>query len=74
MVKTNTLEDLDADPHLQAVDFFQTYEHAEVGRYRMIKPPVKFSQSPANIRRHAPRLGEHTEEVLAEVSDPAKAG
>lgn len=69
VVKTNTLEDLDADPHLAAVGFFETYEHAEVGRYRTIKPPVKFAKTPANIRRHPPRLGEHTEEVLAEVSE-----
>jgi crotonobetainyl-CoA:carnitine CoA-transferase CaiB-like acyl-CoA transferase len=69
VVKTNTLDDLESDPHLQAVGFFETYEHAEAGRYRTIKPPVKFGRTPANIRRHAPRLGEHTEEVLAELRE-----
>ncbi|MCR5874216.1 CoA transferase [Phenylobacterium sp. J426] len=67
VVKTNTLEDVEADPHLQAVGFFEIYEHDAVGRYRAIKPPVKFSRTPSNIRRHAPRLGEHTDEVLREV-------
>ena len=67
VVKTNTLDDLDRDPHLNAVDFFQTYEHPQVGAYRLIKPPVAFSKSPSNIRRHPPMLGEHTAEVLAEV-------
>ena len=67
MVKTNSLDDLDYDPHLNAVGFFQTYEHPEVGAYRLIKPPVTFSKSPSNIRRHPPMLGEHTAEVLAEV-------
>jgi crotonobetainyl-CoA:carnitine CoA-transferase CaiB-like acyl-CoA transferase len=66
VVKTNTLADLDEDPHLQAVGFFETYEHPEVGTYRLMKPPVKFSKSPANIRRHPPKLGEHTDEILAE--------
>ena len=33
-----------------------------------MKPPVKFSETPANIRRHPPRLGEHTDEILAELS------
>ena len=67
VVKTNSLDDLDYDPHLNAVGFFQTYEHPEVGAYRLIKPPVTFSKSPSNIRRHPPMLGEHTAEVLAEV-------
>lgn len=73
VVKTNTLEDLDDDPHLREVGFFQSYEHAEIGRYRSIKPPVRFSKSPSNIRRHPPRLGEHTDEILAEVSDRTEA-
>ena len=32
-----------------------------------MRPPVSFSATPANIRRHPPRLGEHTAEVLAEL-------
>jgi crotonobetainyl-CoA:carnitine CoA-transferase CaiB-like acyl-CoA transferase len=67
VVKTNRLEDLPDDPHLKAVDFFQTYEHPTMGGYRQMKPPVKFSKTPSNIRRHPPGLGEHTEEVLAEL-------
>lgn len=66
VVKTNGLADLDEDPHLKAVGFFETYEHPEVGTYRLMKPPVKFSKTPANIRRHPPKLGEHTDEILAE--------
>jgi len=73
VVKTNGLADLDEDPHLKAVGFFETYEHPDVGRYRSIKPPVKFGKTPSNIRRHPPRLGEHTEEVLAEVSEGEEA-
>jgi crotonobetainyl-CoA:carnitine CoA-transferase CaiB-like acyl-CoA transferase len=66
VVKTNTLEDLDQDPHLAAVGFFEEYRHPDVGTYRLMKPPVKFSRSPSNIRRHPPKLGEHTDEVLRE--------
>jgi crotonobetainyl-CoA:carnitine CoA-transferase CaiB-like acyl-CoA transferase len=29
---------------------------------------VKFAATPSNIRRHPPRLGQHTNEILAEVS------
>jgi crotonobetainyl-CoA:carnitine CoA-transferase CaiB-like acyl-CoA transferase len=67
VVKTNRLEDLPDDPHLKAVDFFQTYEHPTLGGYRQMKPPVKFSKTPSNIRRHPPGLGEHSEEVLGEL-------
>ncbi len=66
VVRTNRMDDLESDPHLKAVGFFETYEHPHCGGYKQMKPPVKFAGSPANIRRHPPRLGEHTEEVLAE--------
>ncbi|MCS6946472.1 MAG: CoA transferase, partial [Steroidobacteraceae bacterium] len=62
----NTLESLATDPHLQATGFWQFYEHPTEGRLRMPSFPVNFSASPASIRRHAPKLGEHTEEVLRE--------
>ncbi|MFO0997303.1 MAG: CoA transferase [Alphaproteobacteria bacterium] len=60
------LEDLPDDPHVKAVGLFQPAEHPSEGPYRAIRAPVTLSASPFRIRRHAPRLGEHTEEVLAE--------
>lgn len=65
IVKTNTLEELQNDPHLKAVEFFQEFDHPELGIYRQMKPPVRFFRTPSNIRLHPPRLGEHNEEVLA---------
>ena len=41
--------------------------HPTAGQYRIIPPPVRFSATPAAVRRHAPRIGEHGREVLAEV-------
>jgi len=67
VVKTNRLDDLPDDPHLKAVDFFQTFDHPDLGHYRQMRPPVKFSRTPSNIRRHPPKMGEHTAELLAEV-------
>jgi crotonobetainyl-CoA:carnitine CoA-transferase CaiB-like acyl-CoA transferase len=57
------------DPHLEAVGLFERRQHPEAGPYVSIRPPLKFSASPANIRRHPPRLGQHTEEVLAELEE-----
>jgi crotonobetainyl-CoA:carnitine CoA-transferase CaiB-like acyl-CoA transferase len=33
---------------------------------RVLGHPVKYSDAPAKIRRRAPKLGEHTREVLAD--------
>ncbi|WP_293678281.1 CaiB/BaiF CoA-transferase family protein, partial [uncultured Phenylobacterium sp.] len=67
VVRTNRLEDLRADPHLAAVELFQTYLHPELGRYTQMRPPVKFAKTPSNIRMHPPKMGEHTDEVLADI-------
>lgn len=67
VVKTARLDDLPDDEHLKAVGFFQQYRHPHAGLYNAIKPPVKFTGSPSNIRRHPPRLGENTDEVKAEM-------
>ncbi len=69
VVRMNRLDDLQTDPHLEAVALFERYEHPELGGYLQLRPPVKFAATPSNIRRHPPRLGQHTEEILAEFGD-----
>jgi crotonobetainyl-CoA:carnitine CoA-transferase CaiB-like acyl-CoA transferase len=39
----------------------------DVAGFRATGPPVKFSETPGKVRRRAPRLGEHSREVLAEL-------
>ncbi|HMM77867.1 MAG TPA: CoA transferase [Gammaproteobacteria bacterium] len=62
----NTLETLIEDPHLVATGYFRRAEHPSEGAYRQMIPPQGWSESPPSIRRHAPRLGEHSAEVLRE--------
>ncbi len=62
----NSLEDLFHDPHLAAVDFWQSFDHPSEGQLKMPGFPSKFSKTPATIRKHAPKLGEHSKEVLTE--------
>lgn len=62
----NTLEGLRDDPHLKAVGFWQDMDHPTEGPIRMTRFPVNFSKTPADVRRHPPRLGEHSFEILRE--------
>ncbi|MBM3679064.1 MAG: CoA transferase [Actinobacteria bacterium] len=63
----HTLESLRADPHLAAVGFFRTMEHPSEGPIRVMDVPSRWSETPPTFRRHAPRLGEHSVEVLREI-------
>ena len=63
----NSFEQLLEDPHLKAVGFWRDVQHPSEGALRMADIPVRFSDTPGSIRRHAPRLGEHTEEILREI-------
>lgn len=68
----NDLDDLFTDPYLKEIDFFRKMEHPTEGHTMTMAIPTHFSASPGTIRTLAPRLGEHTDEVLAEISAPAK--
>jgi crotonobetainyl-CoA:carnitine CoA-transferase CaiB-like acyl-CoA transferase len=61
------LTEVAEQPHLKAVGMFVELDHPTEGKIRQARPATKFSESPAGIRRMAPRLGEHTEAVLSEV-------
>ncbi|MBT8433430.1 MAG: CoA transferase [Gammaproteobacteria bacterium] len=55
-----------SDPQVIARDMVVEVEHSRLGRTRALGSPVKFSDTPTNISRGAPLLGEHTREILAE--------
>ncbi len=58
IMRANTLDEVLEDPHLKAVNFFQPREHPTEGKWRAMKPPVKFSKTPSSIRRDPPRPGQ----------------
>jgi formyl-CoA transferase len=62
----NALNELRADEHLAAVDMFPLADHPTEGSIRMVRPPVRFSAADCRLRHHAPRLGEHSREILRE--------
>jgi len=74
--RMNRLEDLEQDPHLQATGFFRSIQDPAMGEVRFTAPPVRIDGEALPVRM-APRLGEHTQEVLREVrsrATPAEKG
>ena len=60
------IDDLTTHPHLHAVGLFEVGEHDSEGQLRQVRPPILFGATPAGIRRGAPLLGQHSEEILVE--------
>lgn len=60
------LTEVQDQPHLKAVGMFPELDHPTEGRIRQARPPARFSESPAAVRRLAPTLGQHSREVLRE--------
>ena len=64
MMPMHDLQSVLADPHLVATNFFTTVEHPSEGTIRSMRMPMTWSDSTPDPARHAPRLGEHSVEVL----------
>ena len=52
------------DPHMLARGMVAETAHPVTGKFRTLGVPVKLSATPGAVRRPAPRLGEHTKDVL----------
>ena len=63
----NELKDLLTDKYLAEIDFFKRVDHPSEGRVVNTAIPVQFSRTPTSVRRLAPRLGEHTKQILEEL-------
>ncbi|SEL42646.1 Crotonobetainyl-CoA:carnitine CoA-transferase CaiB [Roseovarius azorensis] len=57
---------MQADPQAQARGMIAEVDHPVAGRVRTLGHPIRFSETPASIRRAAPLLGQHSREVLRE--------
>ncbi len=55
------------DPQVKHLGLVAEIDQPGYGKARMLSFPVRASATPARIRRPAPRLGEHTAEVLGEL-------
>ncbi len=60
-------EELPDDPHAVAAGLFELHEHHVVGPVRHPRHPILFGATPSAVRLGSPALGEHTDEILAEL-------
>jgi benzylsuccinate CoA-transferase BbsE subunit len=63
----STMGDLLSSKHLNARGFFVSFTPPGGAPLRAPGAPYRFSRTPWELRRAAPRLGEHTREVMAEI-------
>jgi crotonobetainyl-CoA:carnitine CoA-transferase CaiB-like acyl-CoA transferase len=59
------IEDMFDHPQVVAEELVTTLDHKEVGRYRTMTKPIKFSDTPGPAPTASPTFGQHSDEVLA---------
>ena len=55
------------DPQVLAREMVVEVEHPTLGSIKALGSPIKMSATPPDVRRRAPLLGEHTQEILLEI-------
>jgi crotonobetainyl-CoA:carnitine CoA-transferase CaiB-like acyl-CoA transferase len=63
----NTIDELMTDPHLKDVGFFKEEHHPSEGKLRRSRAANIFSGGMREEQGHAPLMGQHTREILAEI-------
>ena len=63
----NDVDDFLADSQVAHRQSAVQLDDPRFGSVRYLAPPIRLERNPASIDRHAPRLGEHTDEVLVEL-------
>jgi len=59
-----SIEEVFADPQVRHRKMHVETVHPQAGRIRQIGIPIKFSETPGEVRTPAPEIGEHTEDIL----------
>jgi crotonobetainyl-CoA:carnitine CoA-transferase CaiB-like acyl-CoA transferase len=66
------LESILQDPHLVSTGFFPVVDHPSEGKIRSMKAPARWSDTPVETKRLAPRLNEHGCDILKEAGFSAE--
>lgn len=65
----NNIEQLVAHPQVKARGSLVEMDHPRAGKVTITGVPMRLSKTPGSIRTPAPRLGEHTDQVMREFMD-----
>jgi len=66
-MKLNTIDQVYEDPQVLHRGMLQEVVHGRAGRIKLTGNPVKFSDTPTEMRLPPPSRGEHTKEILREL-------
>ncbi|MEA2976010.1 MAG: hypothetical protein QOF19_1530 [Alphaproteobacteria bacterium] len=69
----NTLAEVFDDPQVQHLAMRKDLPHKQLGRVGLVRNALRMSGTPLEIQSAAPELGEHTDEVLAEIAAREKS-
>ncbi len=69
---SNPVHEVHLDPQVQHNGTLVEHDRPWLGRVREPRPPAHFSVTPTSLGRHAPKLDEHTDEILAELGRTAE--
>jgi crotonobetainyl-CoA:carnitine CoA-transferase CaiB-like acyl-CoA transferase len=67
----NTLDEVFEDPQVEHLGMRQDVPHPRVGTIGLVRNGLRMSATPPAIRSAAPELGEHTDEILAQLDSAA---
>jgi crotonobetainyl-CoA:carnitine CoA-transferase CaiB-like acyl-CoA transferase len=63
----NSIRDVFEDPQVAASGQVATFDHPSLGEIKLVGSPIHMSRTPVQDRAAPPTLGQHTEEVLADL-------
>jgi crotonobetainyl-CoA:carnitine CoA-transferase CaiB-like acyl-CoA transferase len=63
----NNFQEVFDDPHMIARGIVKDVEHPRLGKMRAVRNPVLLDHDGPAVDRHAPMLGEHSEEILRQL-------
>ncbi|XP_030371738.1 succinate--hydroxymethylglutarate CoA-transferase [Scaptodrosophila lebanonensis] len=61
----NSIREVFEDDHVNAIGLVKSLPHAKSGEVKVVGPPVVYSEAQNDARTAPPMLGEHTDQVLA---------
>jgi crotonobetainyl-CoA:carnitine CoA-transferase CaiB-like acyl-CoA transferase len=63
----NTMDKVFADPQVQHLGVAAEVNHPRLGRFRILNQAARLSRTPASVKTATPDIGQHTDQILAEL-------